>query len=60
MTAISDNLKKLSKEDLVSNLQITAQGDSNRYYILAQLMFKFCLSDQEIVALSDYSSIKTL
>lgn len=60
MTAISDNLKKLSKEDLVSNLQITVQDDNNRYYILAQLMFKFCLSDQEIIALSDYQSLKVL
>lgn len=60
MTTVSDNLMQLSKEDLVSNLQIAVQNDSNRYYMLAQLMFKFCLSDQEIVALSDYQSIKIL
>lgn len=60
MTTIGDNLKKLSKEDLISNLEITAQDDNNRYYMLAQLMFKFCLSDQEIVMISDYQNIKTL
>lgn len=45
---------------MISNLQITTQNDSNRYYMLAQLMFKFCLSDQEIVTMSDYQNIKTL